>query len=138
MFEFVRGRKEEKKKMEKKIKKNWELLHSHDIEDNEKSIFWEFLGEYEKDEIEDVKDRLIDYCQEDTTKEDLENYTQEIADGLIDIYHADRYKWLNFRTSDYVDEAKAEFGESETISDEIAQGQFLFWFNLVDGIVNKL
>ena len=47
----------------------------------------------------------------------------EIADSLVDTYTHDLHKWFNTH-SEYVDQARDEFGAAETIDQDLRMGQY--------------
>ena len=81
---------------------------------------------------------LADYCEDDTTPDDLADYCHEIADGLVDVYNADLTAWLaeTHYNAALCDEAESEFGSDPDgeILPRIARGQFL----AIDRIVREV
>lgn len=72
---------------------------------------------------------------------DFEDYSAEIADGLVDIYNSDRTKWL--AASSYNDalctEAKQEFGgDFEDINQLIGMGQYLGASRIVAALIREI
>lgn len=91
------------------------------------------ICDYDGDLIED----LIFY-------DDKNGLLHEIADNCVDIYHADRFKWLNYDTytrSSIIEDAVIEYGydfKNFSLSDIIALGQFKFYFDLLNDLISDL
>lgn len=61
------------------------------------------------------------------TEDDLSDESHEFADGNVDVYNADRFRWLasNLNRAGYVDEAVEELGHSgQGITGDIGYGQY--------------
>lgn len=87
----------------------------------------EILEEVEKALDEGKKNGIsIDFCADRGACESayISDSITEYADSRIDIYTADLWEWAagNY---EYIDEARAEFGASEEILDDLRAGQFL-------------
>jgi len=103
-------------------------------------------GNY-SDEYKDLLQRLSEYDGEDIDDaifhDDANGIIHEIADNCVDIYHADRFKWLsdNYNNSNYIEEAVAEIGynfDNFNLSDLIALGQFKYYFDMLQDLINDL
>lgn len=59
--------------------------------------------------------------------DDPDDWSHEFADSHVDAYNAARFAWLasHIQRQGYCDEATAEFGPAETITDAIGRGQYL-------------
>lgn len=103
-------------------------------------------GNY-SDEEKDLLERLNKYDGQDIEDiifgDDSNNIVHEIADSSVDIYHADRFKWLcaDYNNSNYVDDAVIEYGynfNNFNLSDLIALGQFKYYFDMLNELINEL
>lgn len=56
-----------------------------------------------------------------------EDSSYEFADQSVDIYNSARYQWLtsNLNRASYVDEATAEFGPADDVTEAIGRGQYM-------------
>lgn len=103
-------------------------------------------GNY-SDEYKDLLERLNEYDGDAIDSaifhHDSNGIIHEIADSCIDIYHADRLKWLsdNYNNASYVEDAVAEYGynfDNFNLSDLIALGQFKYYFDLLNDLISDL
>lgn len=103
-------------------------------------------GNY-SDEYKDLLQRLSEYDGEDIDSavfhNDANGIIHEIADNCVDIYHADRFKWLsdNYNNASYVEDAVSEYGynfDKFNLSDLIALGQFKYNFDMLNDLIKDL
>lgn len=81
-------------------------------------------------------DTLSGYTCEDA--DDARGNVHEIADGMVDVYHADRLKWLaaNLNNAFLVDDACEEFGSSDADTfQRIGLGQFMAIRRIGDAVI---
>ena len=65
----------------------------------------------------------------------------EIADGLVDVYNADRTEWLNLSLdfAAWVDDARREFGSEDADTfDQIGRGQYMLISELAEALLTKM
>lgn len=109
-----------------------DLINSNKYNDDQKDIINRIM-DYDGDLIED----LIFY-------DDKNGLLHEITDGCVDIYHADRFKWLSYDTytrSSIIEDAVTEYGfnfDNFNLSDLIALGQFKYYFDLLNDLISDL
>lgn len=109
-----------------------DLINNSNYNDDQKDLI-QRLTDYDDDLIED----LIFF-------DDKNCLLHEIADNMVDIYHADRFKWLSHDTytrSSIIEDAVTEYGydfNNFNLSDIIALGQFKFYFDLLNDLINDL
>ena len=87
----------------------------------------EILAEVEKALDEGKKNNIsIDFCADRGANEGqyICDAITEYADSRVDIYTADLWQWAA-ENYEYIDEARAEFGPSKDIIDDLRAGQFL-------------
>lgn len=74
------------------------------------------------------------------TADDAREAAQEFADGAVDVYTSDRYEWLssNLRRGGYVDQARDDFGASDSHVDDIGRGQYLEAQEIYEAVVDAL
>ena len=87
----------------------------------------ELLAEVEKALDEGKKNDIsVDFCADRGASEGqyICDAITEYADSRVDIYTADLWKWAA-ANYEYIDEARAEFGASKEILDDLRAGQFL-------------
>jgi hypothetical protein len=79
-----------------------------------------------------IADRLTEYDDADAAREAV----AEIADSLVDVYNADRSKWLasHLNNAFLVDEACSELGWPDDIFKAIGYGQY----RALENIANKM
>lgn len=104
----------------------------------------QILAEVEKALDEGKKNDIsVDFCSDrDASESDyICDAITEYADSRIDIYSADLWKWAA-ENYEYIDEARAEFGASKEILDDLRAGQFLqnerALYEDIDGIKEDL
>lgn len=71
-------------------------------------------------------DISVDFCSDRDASESAYICTAiaEYADSRVDIYTSDLWKWAA-QNYEYIDEARAEFGPSKEILDDLRAGQYL-------------
>jgi hypothetical protein len=64
----------------------------------------------------------------------------ETADGMVSVYTGDRVAWLasHGNRSWYVDEATKEYGQADSINDQIARGWFMEASEICSSVVHSL
>lgn len=85
-----------------------------------------------------LADALTSYGDEHTP-ETIRDHVSEIADSQVDVYNADRYKWLasHLLNAGLVDEAVEELGHSDQgISGDIGQGQYRAYETIANTIID--
>jgi hypothetical protein len=104
-------------------------------------------GNYNDDQ-KDLINRIMDYdgdlIEDLIFYDDKNDLLHEIADNCVDIYHANRFKWLSYDTytrSSIIEDALTEYGydfNNFNLSDIIAVGQFKFYFDLLNDLIGDL
>jgi len=89
---------------------------------------------YNIDNIEDLKTYIKD---EEFEGVYLSDWINEKSDGLVDIYYNDIYKSTHL-FSEWVDEARNEFGVGENLEKDIQQGQYLCYKEIIYKIIDEL
>lgn len=76
----------------------------------------------------------------DNPSEDPEEGSHDFADSNVDVYNADRYRWLasNLNRASYVDEATEEFGPAENVTDAIGRGQYMELQEIYSSVLSSL
>lgn len=71
---------------------------------------------------------------------DPDDAASEFADDQVDIYNANRYRWLasNLNRAGYVDEATEEFGPAENVTDAIGRGQYMELQEVYNSVLQSL
>ena len=100
------------------------------ILDNYQDVFYSYEGISDDEELQELKDYVCG------TTDYIQDSLNEKADGLIDIYYSDIYKSVP-EFSEWINQAKEEFGTNESIDKEIQQGQYLFYSEVL-GVINDL
>lgn len=83
-----------------------------------------------------VADRMSE-CE----PERWEDSANEWADGMVDVYNADRTAWLasHLDFAGYVDEAAEEFGHSDQgVFGDIGQGQYVFITQIAAALIQAV
>lgn len=104
----------------------------------------QILAEVEKALDEGKKNDIsVDFCADRGASESayICDAITEYADSRVDIYTEDLWKWAAEKY-EYIDEARAEFGASKEILDDLRAGQFLqnerALYEDIDGIKEDL
>ena len=117
------------------LKKEYDKYNSANYDIRKSSKLWAVDNEYNED-IPDMVEALLDYHLSD---DDLSDVISEVADNLVDIYYYKRAEWLAKNSNwQYVDEAIKEFGHSDSIMLDIAQGQYLYATNALNAIIEAV
>lgn len=90
--------------------------------------------------VSSIADGFVDHGCED--EDSAREACHEIADGLVDVYNADRLRWLadhNYNAG-IVDEACTELGcdKDAGIIDRIGVGQFYAYERLANGVIDAV
>ena len=95
----------------------------------------ELLNEL-KENINDIsKDFIFDYSA--TNSSYICDAIAECADSKVDIYYADRAKWFGEHW-DLVNDANDELGSTGDVMQDIAQAQFLYYENQLNGDIENI
>lgn len=90
--------------------------------------------------VSSIADNFVSYESED--EDSARESTHEIADGLVDVYNADRLRWLadHLLNADLVDEACKELGcgEDAGIVDRIGIGQYYAYERLAQAVIDAV
>lgn len=85
-----------------------------------------------------VADELSGYTIDDA--DDAREYLHEIVDGMVDVYDADRIRWLadHLNNAFLVDEAAEEFGTTGDTLQRIGMGQYLAISRIAEAVVTAV
>jgi|GEM_PF-2472230 hypothetical protein len=85
-----------------------------------------------------VADNLTGYDVEDGDA--ARDILHEVVDGLVDVYNADRLRWLASQLNNALlcDEAAEEFGHKGDMFEQIAQGQALAIDRIANAVIQAI
>jgi len=90
--------------------------------------------------VSSIADNFVSYDSQD--EDSARESTHEIADGLVDVYNADRLRWLadHLLNADLVDEACKELGcdADAGIVDRIGIGQYYAYERLAQAVIDAV
>lgn len=86
--------------------------------------------------------KLTEYADDDSTVDSLRDQIGEMADSMVDIYSADRVRWLasDFRRAFYIDDAREEglIGPDTSTLDQIGIGQFQEYYEILGHLLSAI
>ncbi len=92
--------------------------------------------------IHESAEKLTEYADNDSTVDSLRDQIGEMADSMVDIYHADRVRWLasDFRRAFYIDEAREEglIGPDTSTLDQIGIGQYQEYCEILNHLLSAI